>query len=394
MSILRRDRFRTTRPIAVIAVMVLAVQAWAVVVPRIASAVTGCTYDRASKTIGIAIDPGEWASLTVETAVDDLDAQSSPDAILFNANGAGFEAGANSTQCGIATVLNTVGVVVTGQPSADETFIIDEYGTSGRFPNAISWSVDLGTNTAGVGSGDLFGWSGNPGPGGPGASAPFDNTVVLTDTSFTLDGAAGQLAGIELISLVGGDGDDVLDGSALVNVRMLAVGGVGDDWIAPGHFGTNTSATDDPKGDVVRANAGIDTLSYASRTDATVINNKFELAGHDANGDCDLNDVGDERDILMDPFELLETGSGPDCLIGDAGVAEVPVERFFAGASDDRIWGDDGNDVIRAGAGNDVLRGGAGNDRMFGGSGFDRGNGGPGTNRCYSVEVRKHCVKA
>lgn len=391
MSTLRRDRPRTRW---LTTAVVLGALHMAIVLPGPASALTGCSYDRASRTINVAIDPGEWGSLTVETAGDDLDAQSSPDAILFNANGAGFEAGVGSAQCGVATVANTVGVVVTGQLATDETFIIDEYVTSARFPSSIAWSVDLGTNTSGPGGGDLLGWAGNDGPGGPAISAPHDDELVLTDTAFTLDGAAGQHAGIEMLSVVAGAGNDVLDGSALVNVRMLAVGGDGDDWIAPGHIGTNTSAADDPKGDVVRGNAGVDTLSYATRTDATVIDNKVELAGHDGNGDCQLNDVGDERDILMDPFEVLVTGSGPDCLVGDVGTAEVPAERFVTGGSDDRIWADDGNDVIRAGGGDDVLRGGAGNDRLFGGPGLDHGNGGPGGNVCFSVEIREHCKKA
>lgn len=393
MHTLRFDRLRKAKALTS-ATLVAAVLAWVIVLADAASAATGCAYDRASRTIHISIDPGEWGSLTVETAADDLDQQSAPEAILFNANGVGFEAGAASAQCGIATVANTVAVTVTGQPAADETFIIDEYVTSTRFPSSITWSLDLGSNTSGAGGGDLFGWAGNDGPGGPATSAPHDDTVVLTDGSFELDGATGQLVGVELVSVVAGAGDDVLDGSALVNVRMLAVGGDGDDWMAPGRIGTNTAAGDDPKGDVVRGNAGVDTLSYATRTDATVIDNRFELAGHDADGDCDLNDVGDERDILMDPFEVLVTGSGSDCLTGDVGVAEVPSERFIAGAGNDRIWGDDGNDVIRAGAGDDILRGGAGNDRLYGGPGHDLGNGGPGTNLCFSVEVRKHCEKA
>jgi Ca2+-binding RTX toxin-like protein len=393
VRILRLDGSRKVR-VFTSTILVTAVLAWVIVLAGAASAATACAYDRGSRTIHVSIDPGQWASLTVETAGDDLDQQSAPEAILFNANGVGFEAGAASAQCGIATVANAVAVVVTGQPAADETFFIDEYVTSARFPSSITWSVDLGSNTSGVGGGDLFGWTGNDGPSGPAASAPFDDTMVLSDGSFELNGAKGQLAGVELVSVVAGAGDDVLDGSALVNVRMLAIGGDGDDWIAPGRVGTNAATGDDPKGDVVRGNTGVDTLSYATRTDATVIDNRFELAGHDADGDCDLNDVGDERDILMDPFEVLVTGSGSDCLIGDVGIAEVPSEHFIAGAGNDRIWGDDGNDVIRAGAGGDILRGGAGNDRLFGGPGHDLGNGGPGTNLCFSVEVRKHCEKA
>ena len=80
---------------------------------------------------------------------------------------------------------------------------------------------------------------------------------------------------------------------------------------------------------------GIDQISYATRTTSTVIDQTTGTAGHDANGDCDVVDPGDELDVLISDFEILETGSGNDCLVGDGGTTET----FIPGDGDDDITG-------------------------------------------------------
>ncbi|MDO0947459.1 calcium-binding protein, partial [Chromohalobacter israelensis] len=55
--------------------------------------------------------------------------------------------------------------------------------------------------------------------------------------------------------------------------------------------------------------------------------------------------------------------------------------RLQGGLGDDRLDGDDGDDVLEGGAGNDTLYGGDGEDRIDGGAGNDTLNGGDGADR-------------
>ena len=59
-------------------------------------------------------------------------------------------------------------------------------------------------------------------------------------------------------------------------------------------------------GDNVQGAAGIDTLSYATRTTGVAVVNGVD-AGLDANGDGDNNDLGDEEDTIS-CFEVIVTG--------------------------------------------------------------------------------------
>jgi Ca2+-binding RTX toxin-like protein len=291
-----------------------AFQVLAIVGAGTASAVTQCAYNPATDTINITIDPNDTAYVAVETAADDLDATAPPGSILF-------WTGAWSA-CGSASNSNTVSIVVLGTPGADETFVIDEYDSTGQFNTAIAWAIDLGTNTA---SGDWFEWWGSD-------NLDFDDNVVVTSAGFDLNGAQGELNGsAENMYLYGGDGDDVLDGSALPSsIYFEGYGADGDDWLAPGAF----------NGDYVEGNADTDTVSFGTRTTCTVADNAGGVAGQDVNCDGDLADVGDEVDTLGDDFEVLETGSGNDTLIG-SGTAET----FVPGDGDDDITGQAGDTI-------------------------------------------------
>ena len=315
MTILRREGHRSKAGRAVVTVLALgAFQVLAVIGAGAAQAVTACTYNPSTQAINITVD-ATTAYVAVETAADDLDPAAAPGSILFDGGG-GFLA------CGSASNANTTSIVVLGQPSVDEGFIIDEYD-GGRFATTIAWALDLGSNATPFG--DSFGWWGSD-------NVPFDDTITLTDTSFDLNGAAGTLLGVEsFYYMYGGEGDDVIDASATTKYGDLEGAG-DDDWIAPGHF----------NGDFVEGDAGIDTVSYGTRTDATVIDNAAGEAGHDANGDCDVVDVGDENDSLGDAFEVLETGTGTDCLVGNLGTDET----FVPGDGDDDITGNAADDDV------------------------------------------------
>ena len=193
---------------------------------------------------------------------------------------------------------------------------------SGEFSTAITWGVDLGTGT------DTFRIR-----GGQGA-----DDVVLTDTTFTLNGGGGPLLGVETNDISGFGGNDTIDGSALTTattaVRLFADGGAGDDWIAPGLAGAFPVVGDDVDGGTSIDEVNGDTLSYATRTTSVVIDNVFGDSGHNANADCDVTDAGDEYDFQTG-FENFETGSGNDCLVGAGGL----TEWWIPDGGDDTVTG-------------------------------------------------------
>jgi len=334
MSFLRKGERRRGRVAALTTVGALAAfQALAIVGATGASAVTGCTYNPATDTINITIDPGQQAGLMVETTAANQDANAPAGAILFDNNGAGF--GLN-TACGSADNTNVVSIVVLGSPGADEFFYIDE-NTGAPFNTAIAWHIDLGTNattptafipgvvpTAGAPGGDEFEIDFNDDQ---------DNNLVLTNTSFNLNAAVGEILGMESFFGIGGDGDEVMDASAVTSSVWVELdGGDGDDWLAPGFFA----------GDAIDGGAGVDTVSYATRTGCIAINNILVVgSGADANCDGDSLDAGDEGDSLNDFLNVLESGSGNDHLVGSGAVQEA----FVPGDGNDDIDGQ-ANDTI------------------------------------------------
>ena len=275
----------------------VAFQALAIVGAQFASAVTACTYNPATDTINITIDPNGFAAVAVDDA-SDIDPAAPSGAILFSDGGA-------FTACGSASNSNTTAIVVLGQPGADEFFYLDNGGWNGGAPfsSSIAWSIDMGTNTVG-GFDEVDIYLVHEGAN--------DDSLTLTDTGFTFNGATGEMLGVEASLVRGFDGDDTLDGSAAVNLVTWLHAGPGDDWAALGAVAGPTAAGlfDDARG-----GSDIDQLSYATRTTCTVVDAPSGEAGHDVNCDGDLGDAGDEIDTFVD-FEIYETGSGNDTLIG------------------------------------------------------------------------------
>ncbi|MCB9993621.1 MAG: S8 family serine peptidase [Hyphomicrobiaceae bacterium] len=131
--------------------------------------------------------------------------------------------------------------------------------------------------------------------------------------------------------LDGGDGDDTLLGG---NGRDLMIGGQGAD-----HFD---------------GGSGVDTVSYATATEAVVIDLGANAGGGAAAGDTFVN-----------------------------------VESFILTSGDDTFWAgtDEARDIVHAGAGNDVISGNGGDDYLDGGQGSDTLIGGTGDDT-YVVDNR------
>jgi Ca2+-binding RTX toxin-like protein len=318
MSLLHRGERRRGKVAAALTTVgaIAAFQALAIVGAGVASAATTCQYDSSIDTVKVAIDPNESAALMVETAAADVDPAAAPGSILADLNGAGFLA------CGSASNTNTVSIVVLGQPSNTEFFTIDE-ATGAPFNTAIAWHIDLGT-----GAGDQLTFDLN---------CDQDNTLVLTDTSFNLNGGVGEVLGGTAGDEWNGngcDGDDVLDASAVTAPFTDLFGGAGDDVISPGST----------PGDFLAGNGDSDTLSYSTRTTATAIVNGV-LAGTDLNGDGDSADVGEEGDLVLDCFEVLQTGTGNDTIVANGDGCGAGAVTAIPGDGDDHVVGD-GNDTI------------------------------------------------
>ncbi len=322
MDLRKRGGNRRIAKVGVVVFTLAAFQVLAVIGAGVASAAT-CSYDSTLDKILITVPSTEFAALAVEGDSANLDPAAPDGAILFSDNGGAYLA------CGSATTGNTTIISVLGQPSTVEAFTIDEF-SGDEFPTTIQWGVDLGT-----GAPDFFQLL---------LSEDINNTVVLTDSTFVLNGGGGDLLGEEVAQIIGNNGNDTIDGSALSSsVRLFAFGNAGDDTISPG-----AAAVLPNPGDLVDGGSGLevngDTLSYGTRTTSVVIDAATGLSGHSANADCDVVDPGDEQDVTFTPgtFENLQSGSANDCIVGNGGTAEY----LIPGDGDDTLTGQIGADTI------------------------------------------------
>jgi len=175
----------------------------------------------------------------------------------------------------------------------------------------------------------------------------------------------------------GGNGVDSLTGGALNDTIMgeaggdtltgaqgndLLIGGYGNDLL---NGGTSLSGADTLEGDL-----GLDTVDYSQRTANISIT---------SDGVANDGETGEGDSVLAD-IETIIGGAGND-YIAAVGAYTNPVlirggagnDTLSGGASDDTLMGDDGNDSLVGAMGNDWLQGGNGNDTLQGGSGIISG---------------------
>ena len=156
------------------------------------------------------------------------------------------------------------------------------------------------------------------------------------------DGQAGE--GDNLLSIenvTGGDGNDLLVGTA---VRNLLSGGIGNDTLRGG--GGDDVIGGGPGSDITDGGSGSDTVNYADH-----------LVAVSASLDGLANDgQADERDNVLNAENLIG-GNGNDTLTGNAG---PNLLRGLSG--DDRLFGRAGNDTLIGNEGTNFADGGAGVD--------------------------------
>ncbi len=212
--------------------------------------------------------------------------------------------------------------------------------------------------------------------------------------------------------LLGGNGDDTLDGGGGADVIL---GRGGDDRLVGGRDSLasrdiNNTIPIDELADQTESNDGNDTL-FGGRGDDVLLGGQGDDILHGGRGDDTLSGQAgvdvfrggagvDTVDYSHEsPFQLLVnldtnlasggTGSGDtfysiENLIG----SDDRIDRFIGTAAANHFWGQGGGDYFSGGGGNDILDGGrdgdiiygeAGNDTVIGGSGQDYLDGGAGT---------------
>lgn len=260
------------------------------------------------------------------------------------------------------------------------------------------------------------------------------SSVTLTDTSVTFTGGLGTitLVSIQQATILGTEGDDVLDASAFTGTAFL-YGQAGDDVLIAGRgaTGMDGGAGNDrfvfgqygvPHFVVVVGGEGEDTLDFSAFTAGVTVNlSTIGVFQAVLVGELSLA-------LLSDDVEIVIGGSGADTLTGNSldntftgglgadningggGINRIVETRdanfiltdasltiggevdTLANIQRATLTGGAGSNTLNASAftgdviliglaGNDVLIGGAGNDVLIGGSGNNTLRGGPGDDR-------------
>ena len=291
------------------------------------------------------------------------------------------------------SVLSSASGLLRIQGGNDDTLInnVDQGPSSDtisllRFGGLLFVGVDLGVDVPGAGNG----------------LTPQDQQGIyisrfnISDVhSILIEGFGGDdtinLIGdfdfLNSLVVIGGDGDDAIDGSALTGaLPLIAFGSNGDDVLTGGPgpdvlsgLGGNDLLIGGGGADLLIGGTGNDAIRGGSGND--------EIEGGSGNDNLQGNEGadtisggnGDDLIVggtfvafllqnLADGSDTISGGSGNDVIIGDnaLGVSPAPL----GGAGDD-IEGDDGNDRIYGGNGDDLLIGGLGADALDGGTGDD-----------------------
>jgi Ca2+-binding RTX toxin-like protein len=335
---------------------------------------------------------------------------------------------ANFVNCGAATVNNTNTIVVNGGPGRQGASInlVNGQFEPGFTPEGgiseieIQVNLKAGTDNLSI-SGTLVDDDFTLGTGGANLNGDGDADLITANgveelSVYALDGAdtvsaAGGLgAGSALeqaVTLIGGDGLDVLtggDGPDYIdggNDSDILDGGVGNDSLFGGPGGDSLEggydqdaltggeagdsmlggpgddsfyATSDPDGnDAFTGDDGIDRIDYSIRGTAAL---NVSLDGLPNDGR-----VGTEFDNVASDIENITGSKGPNVLTGSDGhnilSGEEGADTLDGGGGSDQLAGGSDPDTLNGGADHDDLQGQGGADHLNGQSGNDSIRGGP-----------------
>ncbi len=206
-----------------------------------------------------------------------------------------------------------------------------------------------------------------------------DNVIVDFPDLLTREGNAFDLekrrqtyrGPFDRIIIVGEEGDDEFDFSALTGVPVSASGAGGNDRITGGSMI-----------DVLMGDTGNDTIIGGGGDDSIFGGEGDDnLLGGDGN-DVILGEAGKDTIDGQAGNDTIEGGRDDDDLSGGMGNDQIlggsGNDRIKGDAGNDRLLGESGHDVISGGEGDDDLLGGIGNDRLEGDAGRDTVSGGVG----------------
>lgn len=195
-----------------------------------------------------------------------------------------------------------------------------------------------------------------------------DDVVNGGDNAGYLEGYGGN------DTLNGGKGNDVLDGGAGADTMN---GGAGNDTYLVDNGVDKVNEAAGGGFDIVNTTVGFALAAGQEVELLQVLDPSFfgdiNLGGNDgANvivGAAGANIISGKggKDYLFsrdfNPDGTMKAGAGNDLLFGDQG-----DDGLFAGDGKDQLFGDEGSDGLVGGAGDDVLNGGADADFLFGGA--------------------------
>jgi Ca2+-binding RTX toxin-like protein len=212
------------------------------------------------------------------------------------------------------------------------------------------------------------------------------------------------------LNVIGGDGNDILIGSAGVDTldggagNDVLIGNAGAD-VLDGGPGENILIQDDqpaPTGgpDVVFGSANADIITVSRNAAGAILSNGAAIPGALAAANASVVQVfgKDSNDVLAldetnGPLPRAEMfgGAGNDTLTGGSAgdhlFGEAGNDALFGKGGQDFLFGGDGDDTLTGGTGDDLMFGEAGNDRMIWnpGEGTDLMEGGSGNNDTAEV---------
>lgn len=257
---------------------------------------------------------------------------------------------------GLLRVLADSDEAITVGESADPEFagVLDV-----QVDGVSATNLPIGLTTADVTSLEIVAGAGN-------------NTIDLSGVN------AGLFTNLTSVSVIGGQGDDVVTGAADIGTAIDA--GDGND-IVTGGSGPDVLNGGDGN-DVITAGAGNDTVDGGDGND--------NISG-DADDDSLLGNDGLDTIMAGDGDDVVNAGDGADSVFGGIGDdtingmtgddtldGEAGADSILGGSGADSILGGAGTDLILGNAGNDILDGGTEDDRLFGQSGRDLIRGGDG----------------
>ncbi len=166
-------------------------------------------------------------------------------------------------------------------------------------------------------------------------------------------------------ALNGDDGDDMLYGG--MDEDILS-GGMGDDVLEGG-----------PDGDDLDGGAndrGGDTASYTMSSEAVTVDLRHQTQsfrpapmGGDATGDT----IAGLENVRGSMHDDMLTGDDMGAAVADD--LDTPADETMASSTGNKLYGNQGDDMLKGMRGNDTLHGGKGNDTLYGGDGNDNLNG-------------------